>query len=718
MRFAKLPARALTTVREAVEEDAVFRARIAEQAEEAKLDRVPWLWLVRPRGWETELETLAPAAVEAVSGAEQEKEEQAARRPVGPARAAPADAELAQLRQVNADLTGELTAKEHARRQMEGDRDAIRLERQSAEEERARLREAVAALESRVSSLGTDLDEAAGELAQVSRERDGARDQIAQLTDQLEQARSEENRPHVDREPSEVARQSAEEERAGLQAAVAALESRVLSLGTDLDEAAAELTQVSQERDGARDEIEQLTRQLEQACDEVSRLQADRDAGEVARQSAEEERAGLQAAVAALESRVSSLGKELDKTAGQFTQVSQERDNARDQIALLTNELEEANAEVARLEAGRGEIRAAAGRGIARAAEAARLLSATLAEVALTGGGQAEVQGEESAPGDLHRAGELLPVPERPSGGERARERERMAGIERSADVEGPVDEPGRGGNREREGHWLAEVDRFAGPERPGRVAEAEDLVDERRRGLVDERRRSERTGEGERSPEVERLVDERPRGAKPAPQAKHHPPTTDEVSAVPARQSRAAIPRRRPVRHPSAVFYDSPEAADYLVSVPGILLIVDGRDVTMPSAAGFELSRQRYRLIDGLAELAIRTGTQVHAVFHGAELSGRFEPPGAARPRMRVTFVPDAVEPGHVIVELVDQLDAAQAVVLATGDRALQQEVLRRGGNVISMAQLLAVLRPALDKPASSRPRAASRRRRNQGLG
>jgi predicted RNA-binding protein with PIN domain len=160
-------------------------------------------------------------------------------------------------------------------------------------------------------------------------------------------------------------------------------------------------------------------------------------------------------------------------------------------------------------------------------------------------------------------------------------------------------------------------------------------------------------------------------------------------------------------------VFYDSPEAADFLVSVPGILLIVDGRDVTKPSVAGFELSRQRYRLVDGLAELAMRAGTQIHAVFHGAEPNGRFEPPVAAR-RMLVTFLPDAVEPGCAIVELVDQVDADQALVVATGDRKLQQEVLRRGGNVISMVQLLAVL----DKAASSRPTAAPRRRRKQGLG
>jgi hypothetical protein len=114
---------------------------------------------------------------------------------------------------------------------------------------------------------------------------------------------------------------------------------------------------------------------------------------------------------------------------------------------------------------------------------------------------------------------------------------------------------------------------------------------------------------------------------------------------------------------------------------------------------------------MDGLTELAMQAETQIHAIFHGAELSGRFEPPPDVRRRMLVTFLPDEVEPGSAVVELVDQLDAAQAIVVATGDRKLQQEVLRRGGNVISMVQLLAVL----DKAASSRPTPAPRRRKKQ---
>ena len=45
------------------------------------------------------------------------------------------------------------------------------------------------------------------------------------------------------------------------------------------------------------------------------------------------------------------------------------------------------------------------------------------------------------------------------------------------------------------------------------------------------------------------------------------------------------------------------------------------------------------------------------------------------------------------MIVDLVDGLDFSQPVVVATDDRRVRDEVSRRGGNVISVAQLLAVL-------------------------
>ncbi len=150
---------------------------------------------------------------------------------------------------------------------------------------------------------------------------------------------------------------------------------------------------------------------------------------------------------------------------------------------------------------------------------------------------------------------------------------------------------------------------------------------------------------------------------------------------------------RRQPVALPPAVFDDSFEAADYLVRVPGMLLVVDGYNVTISSWPHLELPRQRHHLVNALAELAIRLGPAVHVVFDGTDSGGRFGPPAVARRRMRVTFSPEGVDADEVIVDQVEHLDASQPVVVATDDRRVRDEVARRGANVMSVAQLLAVI-------------------------
>jgi rRNA-processing protein FCF1 len=63
------------------------------------------------------------------------------------------------------------------------------------------------------------------------------------------------------------------------------------------------------------------------------------------------------------------------------------------------------------------------------------------------------------------------------------------------------------------------------------------------------------------------------------------------------------------------------------------------------------------------------------------------------ARNQVVVRFSAEGVDADEVIVELVDGLDPSQPVVVATDDRRVRDEVARRGANVISVVQLLAVL-------------------------
>jgi predicted RNA-binding protein with PIN domain len=435
MRFAKLPDRALTTVRQVVEEDAEFRARVAEWAGEAKLDRAPWLWLVRPDGWEEELGTMADAAGVAATEQEEAKEERSARRRLDAAQRAltRAEAELVRLGQANADLLEDLTAERQGRRQAESEHDASETARRIAEEDRARLHQ------------------------------------------------------------------------------------RVVSL----------------------------------------------------------------------EGQVASLARDLEATAEQLTRSNQQGDSARAEITSLHDQLRQAGAEVARVQAGQDDVRGTVSLGVDRAAAAARELSEALGDLATT------IRGR--------------PPPD---------------------------------------------------------------------------------TGEG--SPPA-------PTSEMPAPRARSkRAPTAPRQPVPPTARQPVPPTARQPVALPPAVFDDSFEAAEYLVRMRGILLIVDGYNVTISSWPHLELPRQRHHLVDALAELAMRTGLKVHVVFDGTDLSNRFEPPPAARRRMRVTFSPDGVEADEVILTLVDQLDPAQPVVVATDDREVRDGVRRRGANVISVAQLLAVLRRA----------------------
>jgi predicted RNA-binding protein with PIN domain len=424
MRFAKLPDRALSTVRQVVDDDDEFRSRVAQVAEEAALERPSWLWLVRPEGWAEDLGALVDAAGAAALEVQAEKEERTASRRLAAAEAATAraEADLKRLRSVNAELTEEVAAERLARRRLEAERAAMEAATHTAEADARRRAETMAPLESRIASLGAELDQ--------------KREQLAGLL---------------------------------------------------------------QERDAARAEVDHLRAELERAGTAAARQEADQD-----------------------------------------------------------------------------DLRVHVGRAVGRAAGAARQLSEALAEVA-----------------------------------------------------------------------------RSVHPESTG----------------VDEFSATALSSGSDRVP--------------PAPVPAPLRPVPAEQFAV----------RREPMPLPPAVFDDSLEAADYLVRAAGMLLVVDGYNVTLSSWPHLELPRQRQRLVDALVELAMRAGTTVRVVFDGTDVGGLFGPTAAARHRVRTTFSPDGVEADEVIIDLVDRLDPSRPVTVATDDRRVRDEVRRRGANVISVAQLLGVL-------------------------
>jgi predicted RNA-binding protein with PIN domain len=153
------------------------------------------------------------------------------------------------------------------------------------------------------------------------------------------------------------------------------------------------------------------------------------------------------------------------------------------------------------------------------------------------------------------------------------------------------------------------------------------------------------------------------------------------------------SVPRRRPLALPPAVFDDSAEAAAFLTGAEGVVLLVDGYNVSLAGWPGEELAAQRLYLVNRLAALAARGTATVWVIFDGADEHALPPPRGSARDAVRVAFSPAGVDADEVIIELVDDLPAATPVVVATSDRRVAAEAGRRGANVISTPQLLRLI-------------------------
>jgi predicted RNA-binding protein with PIN domain len=149
---------------------------------------------------------------------------------------------------------------------------------------------------------------------------------------------------------------------------------------------------------------------------------------------------------------------------------------------------------------------------------------------------------------------------------------------------------------------------------------------------------------------------------------------------------------RRVPVALPGGVFDDSAEAAEHLLRTPGIVLVVDGYNVSMQGWPDLPVAEQRRRLVTALADLAARTATHVEVVFDGAEV----EPmslPALHRQLLRVRFSAPDVEADDVAIDLVASIPAVTPVAVASSDRRVRDGVRRRGANLLHAAQLLTLL-------------------------
>jgi predicted RNA-binding protein with PIN domain len=155
-----------------------------------------------------------------------------------------------------------------------------------------------------------------------------------------------------------------------------------------------------------------------------------------------------------------------------------------------------------------------------------------------------------------------------------------------------------------------------------------------------------------------------------------------------------AAPSRRVPVGLPPAVFDDSPAAADHLVRVGGVLVLVDGYNVAMHARPGGDLVGQRQWLLDAANALAARTGAEVHLVFDGA--GGRTTAPaqGPRRAVVHVRYTATGHEADDELLGLLADAPPGRPVVMVSSDHRVASGAIAVGANVLSASTFVALLR------------------------
>lgn len=171
LRFAKLPRRALTVTRRALETDDEFRGRVARAVTESDVGRAGWLYLARPQGWEEELTGMVTEVDASARDRAERQADQAARRRLAAAveavRRAEEMAEEAreQAADAGAALAGERRMRQaavEAAAEAEQRAAAVAAERDRARADAAAAQAEVEALRRRIAELERQRPPAAG----------------------------------------------------------------------------------------------------------------------------------------------------------------------------------------------------------------------------------------------------------------------------------------------------------------------------------------------------------------------------------------------------------------------------------------------------------------------------------------------------------------------------------------------------------------------------
>lgn len=173
--------------------------------------------------------------------------------------------------------------------------------------------------------------------------------------------------------------------------------------------------------------------------------------------------------------------------------------------------------------------------------------------------------------------------------------------------------------------------------------------------------------------------------GSRLSDTAGSRPSTQREV-----RRSAGGAVRRRPVRVGRGLREGTSAATQALLETPGLVLWVDGYNVTMALWGDLDLTAQRSALIRALSGVATIRGTDIRVVFDG-DTGGA--PAVTAPLRVRVQFTQADVEADDDIIEAVATTDASTPVAVMSADRRVRDGVAALGANLLSPVDLRTLL-------------------------
>ncbi len=143
----------------------------------------------------------------------------------------------------------------------------------------------------------------------------------------------------------------------------------------------------------------------------------------------------------------------------------------------------------------------------------------------------------------------------------------------------------------------------------------------------------------------------------------------------------------RRRIEIPADVYDDEMAMAQFVVSSPDVVLLVDGDSVAKLGWPSLPVSQQRDALVTYLADLASSSGANPDVVFDG-RLGDADSLPASRAVRIRLSTPP--TEPTAALDELVSAYPEQWPIALVTDDQDLATSALTRGATVLNNGQLL----------------------------